>query len=79
MDKNLTVYPIPTGDKLNVFAAEDISCIRVMDMEGNVLATASEVGCKQNVVDIRHLPGATYIVEVIFLNSRTGRSVFVKM
>lgn len=79
MDKNLTVYPISTGDQLNVFAADDISSICVMDMAGNVLANADGVCGKQNILDIRHLPGATYIVEVTFQNHKTGRSVFVKM
>lgn len=80
MDKSLTVYPISTGDQLNVFAAEDMCCIRVMDMAGNEMVNAKDIRCKQNVIDIGHMPGATYIVEVTFLNTkRTGRSVFVKM
>ncbi len=79
MDKNLTVYPISTGDQLNVFATDEVSCIRVMDMSGNVLSIADDIHNKHKVLDIGNLPGATYIVEVTFLDKRTSRSVFVKM
>jgi hypothetical protein len=79
MDKHLTVYPISTGDQLNVFATEELSCIRVMDMGGNVLTITDDVHGKHDIMDIGNLPSATYIVEVTFLDRRTCRSVFVKM
>ncbi len=79
MDKNLTVYPISTGDELNVFSSADAAAVRIMDMSGNIVAGPVGVHGRQNKVSIKHLPGATYIVEVTFENSRTGRSVFVKM
>lgn len=79
MDKHLTVYPISTGDQLNVFATDEVSSIRVMDMNGNVLTAAENIYNKHKVLDIGKLPGATYIVEVTFLDKRISRSVFVKM
>jgi hypothetical protein len=79
MDKSLTVYPIPTGNELNIFASENISTIKIMDMQGAVVYECTNTASKKNTVDIKHLPEATYIVEVAFENKKTGRSVFVKL
>jgi len=79
MDKTLTVYPIATGDMLNVFASELISSLKIMDMNGKVWLGLDNVKSKKNTIDIKQLPGATYIVEVLFADHRLGRSVFVKI
>ena len=79
MDKQLVIYPISTGDELNVFSTEHIRGIRIMDMSGNVLIGKENFKGRQNTVDIKQLPGATYIVEVMFTDSRVTRSVFVKL
>ena len=79
MDKNLTVYPIPTGNELNVFATENIREIRIMDMQGGLVQHHILTGVRRSVIDIKALPDSTYIVEALFDNRKTGRSVFVKM
>jgi hypothetical protein len=78
MDKNLTVYPIPTGNELHVFSSYDIECIKIMDMNGNIVYDRITTGHK-NIIDIRPFPPATYIVEASFDNRRKERSIFVKM
>ncbi|MCB0700930.1 MAG: T9SS type A sorting domain-containing protein [Chitinophagales bacterium] len=78
MDSNLTLYPISTGNELNVFSDEPIKHIKIMDMAGNLVNECSAHASTQNTIDIRHLPNATYIVEVQFDNNRLKRSVFVK-
>lgn len=79
MDKHLTVYPIPTGNELNVFSTESIREIRIMDMQGGLVVSHTLAGVKRGVIDIKNLPGNTYIIEAVFENNKTGRSVFVKM
>jgi hypothetical protein len=79
MDKSLTVYPIPTGNELNVFSAEQISTIKIMDMQGGVVFEGNGDRSKQNVINITALSPATYIVEVVFPDRKTARSVFVKL
>lgn len=79
MEKNLTVYPISTGNELTVFATEQISAIKIMDMHGIVMYEAHSPDAQQNVIDIKSFPNDTYIVEVDFCNQRKGRSMFVKL
>ncbi len=79
MEKNLTVYPISTGNELTVFATEQISAIKIMDMHGIVMYEAHSQDAQQNVIDIQSFPNDTYIVEVDFCNQRKGRSMFVKL
>jgi hypothetical protein len=79
MDKNLTVYPITTGNELSVFSTESIQEIRIMDMQGGLVYTQPLTGVKKSIIDIKNLPDSTYIVEAVFENNKTGRSIFVKM
>lgn len=79
MLKNLNIYPIPTGEELNVFSSDDIQELKILDMHGNLMYTCNGLQGSHNRIDIRHLPGDTYIVEVVFINTKTGRSVFVKL
>lgn len=79
MDKNLTVYPIPAGNELHVFSAGNVLGIKIMDMQGNILYNRITTPASKNVIDIKKLPAATYIVEASFDNNRTERSVFVKV
>lgn len=79
MDKNLTVYPITTGNELSVFSTENIHEIRIMDMQGGVVYSQPLTGVKKGIIDIKSLPESTYIVEALFENNKTGRSIFVKM
>ena len=79
MDKNLTVYPITTGNELSVFSTENIHEIRIMDMQGGVVYSQPLTGVKKSIIDIKNLPESTYIVEALFENNKTGRSIFVKM
>jgi hypothetical protein len=79
MDKELTVYPIPAGNELHVFCSGNIRFIKIMDMSGNVIIDRVASKGNKQVVDIRQLPSATYIVEAAFDDNRKGRSIFVKM
>lgn len=79
MEKNLTVYPIASGDMLNVFANNEFSNIKILDMHGNVVCTAINIGGLQGSIDIRGLDSATYIVEVVYTDNKKARSVFVKV
>jgi hypothetical protein len=79
MEKSLTVYPISTGNELSIFANDMFKSIKIMDMDGNVLHTTVNISSLQETIDIEHLPNATYIIEILYENNRTGRSVFVKI
>lgn len=79
MDKNLTVYPISSGDMLNIFSNEDFGRVRIMDMAGNVAYDAAMFSAHKLQVDIGFLGRGTYIVEVEYTNKKAARSVFVKM
>lgn len=79
MDKNLTVYPISSGDILNIFAADDFSDVTIKDMAGNVVLSAANLNGSQRQIDIQALQNATYIVEIVYVNHKVARSVFVKM
>ena len=78
MDSNLTLYPISTGNELNVFSELPIMQIKIMDMAGNLVDERLADPDTTHKIDIQHLPNATYIVEVLFLNNKSKRSVFVK-
>lgn len=79
MDKSLTVYPIASGNMLNIFANDNFAGIRIMDMEGNVALSSINIEHNQWQIDITNLQRATYIVEVVYVSGKTARSVFVKM
>lgn len=79
MDKNLTVYPIASGDMLNIFANEDFGNVKIMDMSGNVVYNSINESGTSGQVSIKELDNATYIIEVVYANKKTARSVFVKM
>ena len=79
MEKNLTVYPIASGDMLNIFANDAFDDIRIMDMNGNVVHAATNTGGVHSQVNIQGLENATYIIEIVYANKKTARSVFVKM
>lgn len=79
MDKNLTVYPIASGNKLNIFANEGFGNVKIMDMAGNVVLNSIHPVNSQWQMDIIDLASATYIVEVVYTNSKIARSVFVKL
>ena len=79
MDKHLTVYPIASGDMLNVFANDVFAGIRIMDMAVNIVYRDTNVSGASKQVDIKELANATYIIEVVYADNKTARSVFVKM
>lgn len=79
MLKNLNIYPIPTGEELNIFSSDDIQELKIMDMHGNLMFAGNSLHGSHNRIDIKNLPSDTYIVEVVFENEKTGRSVFVKL
>lgn len=79
MEKNLTVYPISSGDMLNIFANEEFEYIKIMDMAGNVVFAEHHLYGSEGHVNISQLSNATYIIEVGYANRQTARSVFVKM
>lgn len=78
MDSNLTLYPISTGNELNVFSEIPVKYVKIMDMAGSLIDECTVKAATNLTIDIQHLPNATYIVEVLFDNNRSKRSVFVK-
>ncbi|RYD55806.1 MAG: T9SS type A sorting domain-containing protein [Sphingobacteriales bacterium] len=79
LEKSLAVYPIPSGDELNVFTSDTMSEIRIMNMSGETIVRLPSASDQRKTINISNLPSATYIVEVAFSNNKTGRSVFVKI
>jgi hypothetical protein len=79
MDKSLKVYPISTGNELNIFSTEEMYEIKIMDLTGNIVYTCKVNEKKKNTIDIKELPINTYIVEVFFGDDKTSRSMFVKL
>lgn len=78
MEKNLTVYPIASGDVLNVFASNKFNKLKILDMSGNVVHTELNISHEEIQLDIRDLTEATYIIEIAYDDEKTARSVFVK-
>lgn len=78
-EKSLTVYPISSGDELNVFAGAKMTQVRIMDMHGNVLIETSCENQKNCTLNIQPLDSNTYLAEVTFNDEHTERSVFVKL
>lgn len=78
MEKNLTVYPISSGDELNIFANQQFEQVRILDMAGNIMHDVNASANTKYTINIKTLPKATYIVEVIYNDRKKGRSVFVK-
>lgn len=78
MKKELIVYPIASGSILNVFATNEYSALRILDMEGNVIMDVTTRPGTHSKLDIHELDDATYIVEVTCVNEHKARSVFVK-
>jgi len=79
MDKALKVYPIPTGNKLNIFSTEDIVEVRIMNLSGNIVYCSAGTHTKTDTIDIQELPMDTYIVEVLYDENKHSRSMFVKL
>lgn len=79
MEKILKVYPISTGNELNVFATEEMQEIKIMDLTGNIVHTCKANDKKKNTINIKELPTNAYIVEVFFNGNRICRSMFVKL
>jgi hypothetical protein len=79
MSKNLKVYPIPTGNELNVFATGNIAELRIMNLSGNIVYTAKGHESQTEIINIRELPMDTYIVEVVCEDNKHCRSMFVKL
>lgn len=78
MSKQLNVYPISTGNELDIFANHSFNKVKIMDMAGNVVYNSGHKMCNRCTLNIRALPFATYIVEVSYSDNNTARSVFVK-
>ncbi len=78
MSKELNVYPISTGNELDIFANHNFNEVKIMDMAGNIVYNAQHSKCDRCTLNIRALPYATYIIEVSYLDNKTARSVFVK-
>lgn len=79
MQKPLTIYPIHSGNELDIFSTESVGNITIMNMEGDIILNANGWKGNHHTLDIAVLPANTYIIEVTFDNKRTTRSVFVKL
>lgn len=78
MAKLLNVYPISTGDELDIFANHNFNQVKIMDMAGNIVYNSQHKICSRCTLNIHALPYDTYIIEVSYLDNRTAWSVFVK-
>jgi hypothetical protein len=79
MSNNLKVYPIPTGNELNIFSTGKITEVRIMNLSGNIVYAAKGRESKTDIIDIKELPIDTYIVEVVCDDNKHCRSMFVKL
>ncbi len=79
MHKTLNLYPIPTGEELNIFSGTDIQELTIKDMNGNVVYEGKNLHGSHNRIDITPLARDTYIVEAVFIDQKTSRSLFVKL
>lgn len=79
MSNQLTVYPIPTGNELNIFATGNIAQVRIMNLSGNVVYAAAGKESNTDIINIKELPVDTYIVEVTCDDNKHCRSMFVKL
>lgn len=74
---DLTVYPNPAENVLNIDAAESLSSVKVIGMDGRVVID-NEVDGNSTSLDLSSLEAGSYYYEVVSLDGAVSRSSFVK-
>ncbi len=70
---NVTIFPVPSTDKVTVETTEKITAIQVLSMDGKVMI-AQKAG---NTVDISSLANGNYLLQVV-TNAGTATKTIVK-
>lgn len=74
---DITVYPNPAENILNIDAAETLSSVKVIGMDGRVVID-NEVDGNTTSIDVSSLEAGSYYYEVVSLDGAVSRSSFVK-
>jgi hypothetical protein len=74
---DITVYPNPAENVLNIDAAESLSSVKVIGMDGRVVIDA-DVNGNTTSIDVSGLEAGSYYYEVVSVNGDVSRSSFVK-
>jgi len=74
---DLSVYPNPAENVLNIDAAESLSSVKVIGMDGRVVVN-KEVNGNSTSVDVSGIEAGSYYYEVVSSKGIVSRSSFVK-
>ena len=74
---DITVYPNPAENVLNIDAAESLSSVKVIGMDGRVVID-TDVNGNTASIDVSGLEAGSYYYEVVSVNGDVSRSSFVK-
>jgi hypothetical protein len=74
---DLTVYPNPAENVLNIDAAQTLSSVKVIGMDGRVVID-KEVDGNTTSLDLSSIETGTYYYEIVSLDGAVSRSSFVK-
>jgi hypothetical protein len=66
-ENNVTVYPNPTADFLNIESLEELETVRIFDLRG-LLVMSEKIGGYHTQLDLRLLAPGLYIVTMQFYN-----------
>ena len=77
---NLSVYPNPVVDKINVSADNDISAVEIFDITGRQITVFDNINNSRVSIDVNELAvNALYIIKVTDINGNTSaRKISVK-
>lgn len=74
---NVSIYPNPVVDVLNVEMEEIPDLVQVVDMTGKVIKT-QKTNSEKIMVDVSSLPQGVYFVKVTFKNGQSTSAKFIK-
>ena len=80
LNKNeLTVYPVPTSEKVNISTSGlIINSYSVVDMQGRVVLSASDLNIASVNVNVKELNAGTYFVEVNTENGSVQKKIIIE-
>jgi hypothetical protein len=74
---DLTIYPNPAQNVLNIDAAESLSSVKVIGMDGKVVID-EEINGNTTSIDISSIEAGSYYYEVVSIDGIVSRNSFVK-